>query len=197
MPLFNYTSGLKDTFIRTGSYMPGQIAKTGWKQAPALNSLTTNPAIEFGQAVKRAVDGNNLPYAAAIQTGDTAADLYGIAVRDVVSQSQVSLGAFTNSYISTFTPGQAVTILRKGWIAVPVQNGTPTIGGTVYMRVTASETNVNLPIGGFETAADDGKCVAIPATFEGVATFPMNGISTTPNETTATSQVAVIYIDLD
>lgn len=195
--LFNYSSGLKDTFIRQGSYLPGQIAKTGWKQAPALNSLANEPNIEFGQAVKRAVTDKSLPYATAIESGDAATDLYGIAVRDVVSQSLVSYGANTTSFIYSFANGQPVTILRKGWIAIPVQNGTPAIGGTVYMRVTASETNPNLPIGGFETAADDGKCVAINATFESVALFPMNGVSTAPDAEKATSQTAVIYIDLD
>lgn len=195
--LFNYSSGLKDTFIRQGSYLPGQIAKTGWKQAPALNTLATEPNIEFGQAVKRAVNDNNLPYATAIESGDAATDLYGIAVRDVVSQSSVTYGANGTSFIYSFANGQPVTILRKGWIAIPVQNGTPTVGGTVYMRVTASDTNANLPIGGFETAADDGKCVAIPATFESVALFPMNGVSTAPTADVATSQTAVIYLDLD
>lgn len=192
--LFNYTSGLKDTFDRVGSYVPGQITKSGWKLAPSINTTT---AIEFGQAVKRAVDAAGLPYATAIEAADTAADLYGIAVRDVVSQSQVTFGSFTNSYIAGYTAGQPATILRKGWIAVPVQNGTPVVGGTVYMRVTASGSNAYLPIGGFETAADDGKCVAINATFESGALFPMNGVTTAPTSTVPTSQVAVIYLDLD
>lgn len=191
--LFNYGSGLKDTYIRTGSYLPGEITKTGWKQAPSLNS---DIAIEFGQAVKRDVSGA-VPLAVNIAASDTAADLYGIAVRDVQSQNQVSYGAYTNSFIYTYTPGQGITVLRKGWIAVPVQNGTPAVGGTVYMRVAANSGNANLPIGGFETSDSSGECVAINAIFESGPIFPMNGTSTTPTASIPTSQVAVIYLNLD
>lgn len=191
--LFNYASGLKDTYIRTGSYLPGEITKTGWKQAPSLNSAI---AIEFGQAVKRVVTGA-VPIASPIETSDTAADLYGIAVRDVQSQSQVTYGAYTKSFISNYIPGQGITVIRKGWVCVPVQNGTPTIGGTVYMRVAANSGNANLPIGGFETSNSSGECVAINATFESGPIFPMNGTSTTPTASVPTSQVAVIYLNLD
>lgn len=193
MGLFNYGSGLKDTFVRTGSYLPGEITKSGWKQAPSLNSAI---AIEFGQAVKRDVSGA-VPLAVNIAASDTADDLYGIAVRDVQSQSQVTYGAYTKSFISNYIPGQGITVIRKGWVCVPVQNGTPTIGGTVYMRVTASDSNANLPIGGFETSSDSGKCVAINAKFESGPIFPMNGTSTAPTATLPTSQVAVIYLDLE
>lgn len=195
--LFNYASGLKDTFNREGSYLPGQAAKTGWKQEPALNTLTSNPAIEFGQVIKRSLTANGLPYAAAIASGDAATDVYGIATAAVVSQNQVSYGAYSKSFISSYTPGQPVGVARKGWICVPVQNGTPTIGGQVYVRVTASEDNANLPIGGIETDADDGKCVAINARFESGSLFPMVGTSTAPTAELATSQTAVIYLYLE
>ena len=191
--LFNYNSGLKDTFIRGGSYLPGQITKTGWKQVPSLNTVD---AIEFGAVIKRDVSGS-VPVAKVLASGDTAADVYGIAVRDVQSQGQVNYGIFTKSFINSYNPGQGVSIMRKGWIAVPVQNGTPTVGGTVYVRVTASTDNANLPIGGIETSADEGKCVAIKATFESGSLFPMNGITTTPSATVPTSQTAVIYLDLE
>lgn len=196
--LFNYNSGLKESFDRTGNYMPGQEAETGFKLAPALNTLSTEPAIEFGQVVKRAIDGSGLPYATSIAAGDTADDFYGIAYRDVVSQSQVQFGPFSTSYIYTYTPGQPCSVMTGGYICVPVQNGTPAIGGAVYMRVTASTTNTNLPIGGIETAADDGKCVQIPnATFESGPFFPMNGTSVTPTASIPTSQCAVIFLGLN
>lgn len=191
--LFNYNSGLKDTFIRGGSYLPGQIAKAGWKQVLSLN---TNEAIEFGQVVKRDVSGA-VPFAVALEASDTAADVYGIAVRDVQSQGQVNYGVFTKSFINSYNPGQPVSIMRKGFITVPVQNGTPTVGGTVYVRVTASSGNTYLPIGGIETAADEGKCVAIKATFESGALFPMNGVTTAPSSSVPTSATAVIYLDLE
>lgn len=196
--LFNYNSGLNEAFIRTGSYVPGQEAKTGWKLAPALNTLTTNPAIEFGQVVKRAVDGNGLPYATSIASGDTADDFYGIAYRDIVSQSQVAYGPYSTSYIYTYTAGQPVSVMRSGYICVPVQNGTPAVGGTVYMRVSASSSNANLPIGGIEATAEGATTVAIPnATFESGPFFPFNGTSTAPTASVPTSQCAIIFIGLD
>lgn len=193
--LFNYTSGLTETFNKGGSYLPGQTTKIGYKLAPALNSLDTVPAIEFGQVVKRVIDANGLPYAANIESGDTASDLYGIAMKSVASQSQVVYSGFTKSFISTYVAGQAISVVKAGYITVPVQNGTPVVGGTVYMRVTASTTNANLPIGGIETAADDGKCVALPAVFESGSLFPMNGVTVTPTADIPTSQCASIFVN--
>ena len=195
--LFNYNSGLKMVFDRDGAYLPGQLAKIGWKLAPTLNTLSTDPAIEFGQAVKRVVDANGLPYATAIATGDTADKFYGIAVRDVRSQSSVTYTANGTSFIHQYMSGSPISVVRSGYVSVPVQNGTPVIGGKVYVRVTASATNANLPIGGIETAADEGKCVEIPATFESGAYFPMGGSTTTPSATVPTSQCATIFVHLD
>lgn len=196
--LFNYTSGLSESFNRTGCYMPGQEAKTGFKIAPALNTLSTNPAIEFGQVVKRAIGSNGLPYATSIASGDTADDFYGIAYRDIVSQNQVQFGAFSNSYIYTYTPGQPCSVMTGGYICVPVQNGTPTVGGKVYMRVSTSSSNANLPIGGIEAVAESTTTVELPnVTFESGPFFPMNGVSTSPTASLPTSQCAIIYIGLN
>lgn len=193
--LFNYTSGLKDTFDRKGAYLPGQIAKSGWKLAPSLNTLSTGPRIEFGQVVKRATTEAGLPYATSFAGNETAKDIYGIAIRDVVSQSQADYGAFQVAYIYNYFPGQPVSILREGYICVPVQNGTPTVGGQVYVRVAANDDNPNLPIGGIETAEVEGETIAYPgATFESGAYFPMNGTSVTPTAEVATSQCATILI---
>lgn len=193
--LFNYTSGLKEVFDRNGNYVPGQIAKSGWKLAPALNTLSTEPAIEFGQVVKRGITAEGLPYATSIATGDTADDIYGIAIRDVVSQAQANFGASTTSYIYTYHAGQGVSVMREGYIAVPVQAGTPTVGGKVYVRVAANTANPNLPIGGIEATAAAGENVEWEgATFESGAFFPMNGTSTTPSASVATSQCAVVFI---
>lgn len=196
--LFNYTSGLSEVFNRTGSYLPGQLTKSGWKMAPSLNTLSNQPRIEFGQVIKRAVNAAGLPYATSIAAGDTAANVYGIAIRDVVSQSQADYGAFQASQIYTYFPGQPISVLRKGYISVPVQNGTPTVGGKVYIRIAANEANANLPIGGIETAAVEDETVELPnAVFESGAYFPMNGTSVTPTADVATSQCATIFIDLE
>ena len=196
--LFNYNSGLSEAFNRVGSYVPGQEAKVGFKLAPALNTLTTEPAIEFGQVVKRAIDSNGLPYATAIESGDTADDFFGIAYRDVVSQNQVQFGPFSTSYIYTYTPGQPVSVMIGGYICVPVQNGTPAVGGKVYMRVSASSSNTNLPIGGIEATAEGATTVELPnVTFESGPLYPFNGVSTSPTATVPTSQTAIIFIGLN
>lgn len=194
--LFNYNAGLKETFDRKGAFMPGQIAKTGWKRVEAINTKSTDPRIEFGQVVKRKVE-NKVPYAVAIEASDTADKIYGIAVRDVVSQSQVTFGANTVSYIHDYAAGQGISVMREGYIAVPVQKGTPQIGGKVYVRITASDSNTYLPIGGIEAEADGVKTIELPnAEFVSDAYFPMNGTSVAPTENVATSQVATIFIRL-
>lgn len=193
--LFNYTSGLTETFNRSGAYMPGQIVKAGWKLAPSLNSLSTEPRIEFGQVVKRALTAGGLPYATSLAVSDTEANVYGIAIRDVVSQSQADFGAFQAQYIYTYFPGQTVSVLREGYISVPVQNGTPTIGGSVYIRNQTNSANQYLPIGGIEATSVSGENFQwTKATFESGPYFPMNGTSVTPSQTVATSQCATIFI---
>lgn len=193
--LFNYPSGLTENFNRSGAYMPGQITKSGWKLAPSLNTRSQDPRIEFGQVVKRKVTDTGLPYASAIETNDTADKIYGIAVRDVVSQSQADYGAFQVQYIYTYFPGQPITVLKEGYICVPVQNGTPAVGGKVYVRVAANVANANLPIGGIEAVNTPNETVELTgATFESGPLFPMNGTSTTPTQDVATSQCAIIFI---
>ena len=190
---FNYASGVGDIFIRSGAYLPGQIAKsTPTTTVEALNTLSSNPAIEFGQVVKRSVDPTtNMPYAEAIETSDTADDLFGIAVKDVTSQAQL-----TDPMVTSYRAGQQISVLTKGYIAVPVHNGTPKVGGQVYVRNTASSSNSSLPIGGIEAgdSTPDGTVAWAGATFETVIAYPLASQVASTSASGITTAVAVIKI---
>lgn len=88
--------------------------------------------------------------AAAIESGDTADVFYGVLTRSAPSVSDSSTGNADTDYVQS--------ILRKGFVNVACKQGTPAIGGAVYVRVTADTGKL---VGDFETAADSGKCVAI------------------------------------
>lgn len=169
--IFNYSSGLSDVFNRLGSYLPGNIVKSYPAVVETLNTLSSNDPIEFGQVVVRGVTSDNLPYANAVQTTSTASDFYGVAVKDVTSQFQL-----TDSMVTSYRAGQPISVLTKGYIAVPIQNGTPTVGGQVYVRTTADSTITNLPIGGIEanaSSAPTGTVAWEGATFASGILYPV------------------------
>lgn len=53
-----------------------------------------------------------------------------------------------------YAPGEPVGVFMRGSINVKCNNGTPVLGGPVYVRVTANEELPNAPVGGFEAQAD-------------------------------------------
>ena len=89
-------------------------------------------------------------------TSFTATQFAGIAVREVVQ---------ANVYDPQETPGYAansvVDVLTRGQCTVLCQRGTPTAGGTVYVRTVANASYPTAVVGGFEAADDSGKVVAL------------------------------------
>ena len=89
-------------------------------------------------------------------TSFTATQFAGIAVREVVQ---------ANVYDPQETPGYAansvVDVLTRGQCTVLCQRGTPTAGGTVYVRTVANDSYPTAVVGGFEAADDSGKVVAL------------------------------------
>ncbi len=75
-----------------------------------------------------------------------------------------------------YAPGDTVSVFQRGSINVKAY-GTPAVGGTVYIRTSASEeTYTNEPIGAFTATNESGKTVALtnckwgsPADANGVA----------------------------
>ena len=85
----------------------------------------------------------------------TAAKFAGVAVREVVQANQ-----FDPQSNPDYLDKSVADVLTRGQCTVKCNAGTPTAGGTVYVRVAVG-TDTTLPVGGFEAAADSTNTVAL------------------------------------
>lgn len=132
--------------------------------------VNTHPAgaeIAFGAALKYNTAGAVVPMGA----GDTAAAFVGVAAREVKSALN-----YLEQGVGAYAPGEAVPVFMRGAINVKCCNGTPALGGTVYVRVNANASLPAAPVGGFEAAADPDNTVELancrwagPADANGIA----------------------------
>lgn len=132
-----------------------------------------NPTIET-----QALDSSNLPSAwgQAVVIDSTSHKLRAIKSGD----SNVTFGFLARPYpqqsanndfgsAETFTAGQLVGVMRRGYMSVALFSGTAVNGGTVYIRVTNEEDNTD-PIGSITATSDSTNTVAVTgATFTGPA----------------------------
>lgn len=158
MPLTPQTIGLNMSHGFSGSYarQPDMIVNT----AP----LGGTEIIPFGTPLVRGENGVVLP----MGTGNTGGQFIGVAGREVKSPAE-----FFSQSVGQYAPEEAVSVFQRGCINVKCQKGSPSIDGTVYVRVTASG---NYVVGGFEAEADGTNTVALvnaqwngPADNRGVA----------------------------
>lgn len=190
--LFDYESGISEFFLRTGGYLPGQIAKTGWERVEPVNSASPAMPIEFGQVVKRTHTAT--PIVTEIEEDDEAPRFFGIAVKDVTSEAVANLALNNPRYIKQYFSGTAISVMTEGFVCVPVQNGNPVVGDPVYVRVQPSETNSDLPIGGIETAGVG--CVKWKgAKFESEGFYPFKGRNNGTSVNGVTSKCAIISLE--
>lgn len=192
--LFDYESGIPEIFMRKGGYLPGNIAKSGWKRVEPMNSASPDTKIEFGSAVKRNIE-EVAPFVSVIEEDDNPSDFYGIAVNDVVSQNQVNFDLSNPKYIANYFSGAGISVLTEGYIVVPIQQGTPIVGEPVYIRVAPSTTNPALPIGGIEALADVGNVALKGVRFESKGYFPFKSTNAGTTANGVTGMCATIYIE--
>ena len=128
-----------------GSYarQPDMIVNT----RPAGGSA----AIPFGAPLK--YDGTTV-----VQMGasSTAAQFVGVAGREIKSSL-----TYMEQTPGEYAPGDAVSVFQRGSIQVYCQNGTPSLGAAVYVRVTYNSTYENAQVGGFEAVSDTTNSVAL------------------------------------
>ena len=139
--------------------VPGQISRDSATVEPQLLASSGQPTA-FGVPV--AIDATSHK-CRAIASGDDAADVYGFLVRPYPFQStQNDFGGE-----STVPTSGAVSVVKRGYILVKLNNGTAVNNGTVYVRVAnASGAKV---IGGIEATADSTNTVGLTnAYFTGV-----------------------------
>lgn len=158
MALTPQTIGLNMSHGFSGSYarQPDMIVNT----AP----LGGTEIIPFGTPLVRGENGAVLP----MGTGNTGNQFIGVAGREVKSPAE-----FFNQNVGQYAPEEPVSVFQRGCINIKCQKGSPSIDGTVYVRVTASS---NYVVGGFEAEADGANTVALsnaqwngPADNHGVA----------------------------
>ena len=142
--------------------MPGRTIgislNAGWEGTQSrtadaiIQARVSDGEIKFGKAVKLTSDNKWK----AVATGDTAASVAGIAVRNVVQ---------ANTYDPQSNPdymdGTICDVLTRGNVIVKCQRGTPTAGSAVYVRITENQTYPNAVVGGFEASADGDNSVQV------------------------------------
>jgi hypothetical protein len=108
--------------------------------------------IAFGQAVAL-TDTNKWRL---VKTGDTAAVVAGIAVREVVQAN-----TFDPQSNPDYVANVPCDVMVRGNCTVKCQRGTPTSGAAVYVRIIANNTYPNAVVGGFEAEADDANTIQV------------------------------------
>lgn len=112
------------------------------------------------------LDGTGL--IAPVSSTTTASNIYGFLVRSFPGQGESGSGP--NGATGTYPiGGQIAGVMRRGYIAVALQNqASASKGGAVYIRI-ANNTKTLL-LGGVEAAADGANTILLPgAMFEGAA----------------------------
>jgi hypothetical protein len=108
--------------------------------------------IAFGQAVAL-TDTNKWRL---VKTGDTAAVVAGIAVREVVQAN-----TFDPQSNPDYVANVPCDVMVRGNCTVKCQRGTPASGAAVHVRITANNTYPNAVVGGFEAEADDANTIQV------------------------------------
>ena len=144
MALTPQTIGLNMSHGFSGSYarQPDMIVNTAQLGGTAI--------IPFGTPLVRGEGGAVIP----MGTGNTGNQFIGVAGREVKSPAE-----FFSQSVGQYAPEEAVSVFQRGCINVKCQKGSPSIDGTVYVRVIASGGYV---VGGFEAEADGADTVALP-----------------------------------
>ena len=110
-------------------------------------------AIPFGAPL---VYDATKPAVVAAGAGFTAATFAGVAGCEIKSAL-----TYLDQQAGQYAPGDAVSVFQRGSINVKCYDGTPVLGGTVYVRTGTSETYTTGVVGGFSANNESGKTVAL------------------------------------
>ncbi|WP_236209020.1 structural cement protein Gp24 [Pseudomonas tohonis] len=140
--------------------IPGDVTRASQATIEPVVLNSASPFAGFGLFGK-IVSNKFVPFGA----GDTNGAEYGLLVR-----AYPTTGGSGSDPLGTSTPPTSgiADCLRRGYMTVKNNAGTPAKDGQVYVRVAAAAAGK--PIGGIEAAADSTNTVAITtATFMGPA----------------------------
>lgn len=189
MAIFNY-SRIPDAVKKAnGAYLPGHIAEV--TPVDVKYAAIAGADLEDGQLVKKSYT-NGVLTVSPLDASDATTAIFGVVVHDIRGQRVAGDGI-----IHTYVAGQEVTVMRVGYIAVPVQDsGTVTAGASVYFRNAVDSTNKH-PVGGVETTAVSNAVVQfVGATFTGQVGYPLSSTQNGTTATAITARTAVIKLDL-
>lgn len=133
----------------------GQITRDDSKTIVAEIVDSSTPPTVYGSFVKL-VSGKLQP----IASGDAASVVYGLLPQPFPVQASAVVSALDTA--ATPPSSGVADVLRRGFIAVKLAQGTAAKKGQVYVRVTAASGKY---VGDIETAADSGNCVAVTGAF--------------------------------
>lgn len=131
---------------------PGTISRLGDEITRTRPKASASDDIYFGDPVTVNTDGS----VTRLGASGTAAKFAGIAVRRIKGATQ-----YTSQNRAYYTDQEPVDVIERGAVAVNVYVGTPTVGGDVYLRVTANEDIPAGVVGGFEAGADSTNTVKL------------------------------------
>lgn len=106
--------------------------------------------IVFGSAVMADDNGGVIP----IDANFTADKFVGIAG----SEAKSAFDYLNQNKGGEYAPKEPVTVIQRGSVSVICSDGSPVVGGDVYVRTAAEEGK---KIGDFETTAVEGKNVKL------------------------------------
>lgn len=138
---------------------PDMIVET--RPAGGSNPIPFGTPLVYGTA----------PTVVAAGAGFTAAKFAGVAGFEIKSAL-----TYLDQQAGQYAPGEPVSVFQRGSINVKCYDGTPALGGTVYVRTATSDTYTTGVVGGFSANNESGKTVALtncqwggPADANGVA----------------------------
>ena len=128
---------------------PGQISRNGDEISRTRPVKQGTDNIPFGAAVVVEEDGT----CRLVKGGDTSAKIAGIAMRRV--KSAITWQAQNNG---EYFAGEPCDILERGAVTVECANGTPVVGGDVYVYL---DNSTGKKAGQFSAAADGSATVKL------------------------------------
>lgn len=144
----------------------GSISNEGYslRTARQVNPSDTNP-VAFGETFVLNTNNTYSSVKTFVAGGGTvtAATPMGIAASNVNINPTYNVAGSEDVLTpgGSYLPGQIMDGLVQGTINVSCNNGTPTAGGTVYIRVALNGAIPNGVIGGLEAVADGENTVAL------------------------------------
>lgn len=164
--------------------MPGSTVGLSLNYGFAGNISRTPDSLIENHPVKS--DSANIPFGApVIQNGDNSVSFGGATLTatnfgGVAAAEAKQLSTYPTSSANTgnnYLPLQPCDIVKRGIVNVKVGRGTPTAGGSVYVRTALNGSFPASLIGDFEAASDGGNSVLLTNACWHTGKVDANGIA--------------------